>query len=107
MKLILAIVNNDDAGDVADTLTKENFQITKVATTGGFLKIGNTTLILGVEDQDLDKAINLIGSVAKRRTAVVPVTASYDTSRLTSFPMEVQVGGATVFVLDVEQFIKL
>ncbi|MBQ1447874.1 MAG: cyclic-di-AMP receptor, partial [Erysipelotrichaceae bacterium] len=64
MKLILAIVNNDDAGDVADVLTKENFQITKIATTGGFLKIGNTTLILGVEDQDLDKAINLIGGCA-------------------------------------------
>ena len=60
-----------------------------------------------MRSQVRDKAINLIGGCAKRRTAIVPVTASYDTSRLTSFPMEVQVGGATVFVLDVEQFIKL
>ena len=99
MKLILAIVSNDDSSAVSSALTKANYQITRLATTGGFLRAGNTTMI--------EKAIELIGQESKRRTEVVPSTASYDIGRYASFPVEVQVGGATIFVMDVEQFIKL
>ena len=91
MKLILAIVNNDDSHAVSSALTKNGFQMTKLATTGGLV----------------EKAIGLIGEESKRRTEVVPSTASYDIGRFASFPVEVQVGGATVFVLDVCQFVKL
>ena len=59
------------------------------------------------EDDLVDKCIEVIGSEAKRRTEIVPSTASYDIGRYASFPVEVQVGGATIFVLDVEQFKKL
>ena len=55
MKLILAIVNNDDSAAVAATLTKEGFSITKLSTTGGFLQTGNTTLLIGAEDDQVDK----------------------------------------------------
>lgn len=106
MKLILSIVSNDDANSVANTLTKNGFQITKIATTGGFLKAGNTSIIVGVEDEKLQEAIDLIGKEAKKRTEVTPATAAYDVSGFASFPVEVNVGGATIFVLDVEQFIK-
>lgn len=107
MKLILAIVNNDDSHAVSSALTKAGYQMTKLATTGGFLKAGNTTMIVGCDDDKVDTAIELIGSESKRRTEVVPSTASYDIGRFASFPVEVQVGGATIFVLDVEQFKKL
>lgn len=107
MKLILAIVSNDDSGAVSSALTKDNFQVTRLATTGGFLRAGNTTLIVGCEDDKVDKAIDLIGQESKRRTEVVPSTASYDIGRYASFPVEVQVGGATIFVIDIEKFIKL
>lgn len=107
MKLILAIVSNDDSSSVSSALTKENFQVTRLATTGGFLRAGNTTLIVGTEDEKVDKCIELIGSESKKRTEIVPSTASYDVGYHTSFPQEVQVGGATIFVLDVAQFIKL
>jgi len=107
MKLILAIVSNDDSSSVSNALTKENFQVTRLATTGGFLRAGNTTLITGTEDDLVEKCIALIGEESKRRTEIVPSTASYDIGRYASFPIEVQVGGATIFVLDVEKFMKL
>jgi uncharacterized protein YaaQ len=107
MKLILAIVSNDDAPAVSTALTKNNFYITRLATTGGFLRAGNTTIIVGTEDDKVEKVIELIGSEAKRRTEIVPSTASYDIGRYASFPVEVQIGGATIFVLDVDQFMKL
>ena len=81
--------------------------MTKVDIISGFLGAGKTTLIVGTEDDLVDKCIEVIGSEAKRRTEIVPSTASYDIGRYASFPVEVQVGGATIFVLDVEQFKKL
>lgn len=107
MKLILAIMSNEDSPSVSAALTKENYQVTRLATTGGFLRAGNTTLIVGTEDEKVDKAIEVIGEYSRKRTEVVPSTASYDIGRFASFPVEVQVGGATIFVIDVEQFIKL
>ena len=107
MKLILAIMSNDDAPTASSALTKEGYSVTRLATTGGFLRAGNTTLIIGCEDEKVDKAIEIMGEYSSRRTEVVPATSSYDIGRFASFPVEVQVGGATIFVLDVEQFIKL
>ena len=107
MKLVLAIVSNDDASNVSTALTNENYQMTRLATTGGFLRAGNTTLIVGTEDDKVERCIEIIGSESQRRTEIVPSTAGYDNGRFASFPVEVQVGGATVFVLDVEQFRKL
>ncbi|NCB33294.1 MAG: transcriptional regulator [Erysipelotrichia bacterium] len=107
MKLIMAIVSNDDAASVSSALTKKNFSVTRLATTGGFLRAGNTTIIVGTENDKVDECIGIIGDESKRRTEIVPSTASYDIGRYASFPVEVQVGGATIFVLDVEQFKKL
>ena len=107
MKLILAIVSNDDSSSVTSTLTKANFQVTRLATTGGFLRSGNTTLIVGTDDDKVEYCIELIGQESKKRTEIVPSTASYDIGRFASFPVEVPVGGATIFVIDVEQFHKL
>ena len=107
MKLIIAIMSNDDSPTVSSALTKENYAVTGLATTGGFLRAGNTTLLVGGEDNLVDHAIEVIGKYSRRRSEVVPSTASYDIGRYASFPVEVQVGGATIFVVDVAQFIKL
>ena len=107
MKLLIAIVSNDDSSAVITALTKNKFQVTKLSTTGGFLRAGNTTLLVGVEDEKVEECISLIGSESCKRTEMVPATASFDIGRYTSYPVEVQVGGATIFVLNVEQFVKL
>lgn len=107
MKLILAIVSNDDSSAVISLLTSNKFQVTRLATTGGFLRAGNTTLIVGVEDNLVEKCIELIGSEAKKRNGVVTINESHDFGRYASIPTNVVMGGATIFVLDVEQFYKL
>ena len=107
MKLIFAIVSNDDSSKVSKELTKNRFSVTKRATTGGFLMAGNTTFIIGTEDERVDEAIEIIGKHSKKRTQMVPSSASYGVGMYTSFPVEVQVGGATIFVMNVERFEKL
>ena len=107
MKLIFAIVSSDDSSSVQGGLTKAGFSVTKLATTGGFLMAGNTTFIIGTEDERVDEAIEIIGKHSKKRTQMVPSSASYGVGMYTSFPVEVQVGGATIFVMNVERFEKL
>ena len=107
MKLILAIVSNDDSSAVSSSMTKSGYQITKLATTGGFLMAGNTTFISGVADEKVQDVIDLIAKHSSRRTQVVPSTSTMDVGMYSSFPVEVSVGGATIFVLNVENFQKV
>lgn len=106
MKLVMAVVSNDDANNVIKTLIQSDFFVTKLATTGGFLKSGNTTIIIGVQDERLNECIELISDKSKQRTKLVPNAISSEFGIFSSTPVEVQVGGATIFVMDVEQFIK-
>ena len=107
MKLILAIISNDDTKACTAALNKASYHVTRLATTGGFLSAGNTTLIIGCEDDEVKKAIEIIGSESQRRKEAVPASMSMDMASLVSYPVEVEVGGATIFILNVEQFVKL
>ena len=112
MKLILAIINNDDAGSVSSALTKQGFFATKLATTGGFLKAGNTTFLIGVEDTQVNKALKIISKYSSKRGGIIPEIVDYapndfGTAAPEFLPTEITVGGATVFVLNIERFEKL
>jgi len=105
MKLILAIVHNDDNVLVSSSLTKAGFHVTKIASTGGFLMSGNTTFIMGVNDDEIEKAIDIISKYSKKRTQSVANDMALATGNMSSnIPIEVQVGGGTIFVLNVERF---
>ncbi len=106
MKLITAIVNKDDAYSVQTSLTSGGFQVTRLATTGGFLQAGNVTFISGVEDDKVEEALEIIREHSCKRQQIVPATTSYASGISNSYPVEVTVGGATVFVQDVENFLK-
>lgn len=107
MKMILAIVNSDDANAVLNTLTDNGFLVTKLSTTGGFLKVGNTTFITGVEDNKVDEVIEIIKSKSNKRKQRVPNATPLDLKMCSAIPFEITIGGATVFVLDVNRFEKL
>jgi uncharacterized protein YaaQ len=109
MKLIYAIVNNDDSGSVSRALMQSGFQATKLASTGGFLMAGNTTFLVCTDDDKIDDVIEVIREKSHRRRQFVPSTAAYGVTDTgySSFPVEVNVGGATVFVTDIERFEKL
>lgn len=107
MKLIYAIVNNDDSHAVSNALTKNGFFATKLASTGGFLMAGNTTFLVCSDDDKVDDIIEIIKQHSRKRKQFVPSTASYDMNGMNSFPVEVSVGGATIFVTDIERFEKV
>ena len=109
MKLVIAIVQDDDSLDLVESITEEGFRVTKLATTGGFLKSGNTTLLIGVEIEKVDKVIGVIEDICKTRKQLVstPSPINANGGVYMSYPIEVQVGGATVFVVDVDKFVKI
>lgn len=108
MKLIFAIVNNDDAHTVATALTQGGYSATKLASTGGFLMAGNTTFMICCENSAVDNVIAVIAQNSRKRKQYVPTAASYAANEApVSYPVEVCVGGATVFVTDIERFEKL
>ena len=109
MKLIIAIVQDEDASRLISQLMNDGFGVPKLATTGGFLRAGNTTLLVGVDDDRFQAAMDVIEKVCKSRKQIAPSPASMVgmPGSYTPYPIEVVVGGATIFVLTVDQFIKL
>ena len=108
MKLIYAIVNNDDSHAVSSNLTKAGFSATKLASTGGFLMAGNPTFLVCSEDSQVDEIIDIIKHCSRRRKQYVPASTMGGVDmQSTSFPLEVPVGGATIFVTDIERFEKV
>ena len=108
MKLVYAIINDDDANKVVNSLNEQHFSVTRLCSTGGFLKVGNTTLITVVEEAQVDMVIDIIKSKSKSRKQVVNSFTGQpgNTVGFMPYPVEVVVGGATIFVQNVERFEK-
>ncbi|WP_414042084.1 cyclic-di-AMP receptor [Macrococcus animalis] len=106
MKMVIAIVQDQDSQSLSDTLTKNDFRTTKLASTGGFLRAGNTTFLCGVEDERVNELLTIINTTCGNREQVVtPVTPmGGNADAYIPYPVEVEVGGATVFVMPIEQF---
>ncbi|WP_248929119.1 cyclic-di-AMP receptor [Paenibacillus hamazuiensis] len=106
MKLVIAIVQDKDSNRLSNALIKEGFRATKLASTGGFLRAGNTTFMIGVEDERVGEVMQIIKANCKiREQMVTPVSPMGGTTdSYIPFPVEVQVGGAAVFVVPVERF---
>lgn len=109
MKLILAIVQEKDQRRLMEGLVAAEFQATMLASTGGFLREGNATILIGVEENRVDAVMAVIQKFCHVREQLVsplpPVVEPVDS--YISYPVKVQVGGAIVFVLDVERMVKV
>lgn len=104
MKLVIAVVNRDDVGEVSRTLTRQGFSSTRLATTGGFLLSGNVTLLVGVDEEKVQTVIDIIKEHSHSRKQMIPSTTESSFGYYSSMPVEVTVGGATIFVVDIERF---
>ena len=106
MKLIMAIVQDKDSNRLANAFIDANIRATKLSSTGGFLKAGNSTFIIGIEDDRVQDALELIKKTCQSRKQYVSTPMSLDISLdgQVPYPVEVEVGGATVFVLPVDGF---
>ena len=109
MKLIVAIVHSEDAGALVDALLEKEFRATRLHSSGGFLKQSNATIILGVEEDSIEAVLGIIRDTCHARTQVVnPMPPIMEPGEFfMPYPLEVEVGGATVFVLPVDRFERL
>lgn len=109
MKLLLTIVHADDAGDLSSRLSEAGFGVTRIKSAGGFLKRQNATFVVGVPDHELEGVMSIIRDQCHVRTeSVNPVPPMVEPGEVyLPYPVEVEVGGATVFVLNVERFERL
>ena len=111
MKMLLAIVSNDDAPLLVNELNEKKYYVTRLATTGGFLKKGNTTLLLGLNDDQVEEVCEIIKLHAGKRQQITynsPAPSNGNIfSSVSSVPVNVEVGGSTIFILPVEDFRKV
>ena len=91
MKLLIAIVQDTDSQRLLKVLMGKKYRVTKLASTGGFLKSGNTTLLIGVEEEKVDEVIRAIEGICKSKET----------------KQGVQISGATIFVIDIDEFVKV
>ena len=106
MKLIIAIVHERDRQDICDLLLENGWQFTVVASTGGFLREGKSTLLIGADDKDVDSIIEVIKESSSSREQIMaqpPMDLLGATATIMA-PVKVKVGGAVMFVVDVERF---
>lgn len=106
MKLIIIVVEDDDAPILIRELTAHGYSSTKLASTGGLLLHGNTTLLVGVNDDQVDPVIDIIKETCVRRKKIIPQAAAEIPTTI-HLPIEIEVGGAILFVVDVEEFYKM
>ena len=109
MKLVIVVVQDKDAVHLLEGLLARGLRATKLASTGGFLREGNTTLMIGVDDERVEDLIGVVRSTCRAREQLVTPLAplSGATESYVPYPVEVQVGGATLFVLSVDRFEKV
>lgn len=109
MKLVISVVQDDDVNELVDKLIENGFNTTKLASTGGFLREGNTTLIIGVEKERVDAVIDIIKGVCRSRkqTYNTPILPTGSAGVFIPYPVDVVVGGATIFVVDIDRFEKI
>ncbi|WP_082235847.1 cyclic-di-AMP receptor [Halobacillus massiliensis] len=108
MKMIIAIVQDKDSNRLTDALADNDLQTTKLSTTGGFLREGNTTFMIGCDDNQVDDALDIIRkNCSHREQMVAPISPmGGNADSYIPKPVKVEVGGATVFVLPIDSFFQ-
>ena len=110
MKLIIAIVQDEDAVRLVSALMEKGYGVTKLATTGGFLRAGSRRSSPASSRRKLDDALGIIEHICKSREQITASTTPMSGGAggvYVPYPIKVTVGGATVFVLEVSQFLKV
>lgn len=109
MKLVFAVVQQEDAAQTVQALSSNGISVTRFNSSGGFLQQGNATLLIGVDEEKVEQVVGLIRENCRERNRyLTPMPPMVEPGEFfMPYPVEVQVGGATIFVLNVESFEKL
>jgi uncharacterized protein YaaQ len=108
MKLILAVIQNEDEDALAEAMETEGMSVTRIGSSGGFLRASNVTLMIAVEDRQVERVLALLGKHCKRRTKHLhPWMPSLEARERFLGAIPVEVGGAAVFILGVDRMEKI
>lgn len=107
MKLLLTIVQDQDVPALLEALVENDFRATKLASTGGFLRAGNTTLMIGVEKERVQSLLKLIQTICQPREQADPTPRMFGGEDFSLGLEKISVGGAIVFSVDVERFERI
>ena len=109
MKLVLAVVHDEDAGSLVDALTDKEYRVTRLHSSGGFLKQSNASVMVGVEENQIDEVLGIIRETCHARSQYInPMPPIMEPGEFyMPYPVEVTFGGATVFVLDVASYERI
>ncbi|MFW5962227.1 MAG: cyclic-di-AMP receptor [bacterium] len=111
--MIFAIIHDHDVHSLTEKLNREEIKVTRIASTGGFLKSGNTTMLIGVEEEKVEKVLEIIKKICKTQTCktipaffldgygIPPINRIHE-----DMAYETSIGGATVFIINVENFFQ-
>jgi uncharacterized protein YaaQ len=106
MKLVVCIIHNRDKNRVTDKLIEAGFKFTIIGSTGGFLREGNTTYLIGIQEEEKDRLLEVVRENSSAREQILNVGSMEAPGGLLGSPVKVPVGGAVVFIMDVEQFAR-
>ncbi len=108
MKLMIAVIQNEDEDVLVQDLDDHNIGATRIGSSGGFLRASNVTLMIVVDDGQVDMVLGLLRKHCKRRTRHVhPLLPNLEARERFLSAIPVEVGGARVFVLPVERVEKI
>ncbi len=111
MKLVVIVTHKENEKELEEVLVKKNLPLTRLDSRGGFLKQKNTTFILGVEEEKIDEIMGIVKKVCKTKEEFMAAPATAVPDPGDGLPLnsstKVKVGGATVFVADVDKFLKV
>ena len=110
-KLIMAVMQKDDYENAVEELNRRSIFVTKLSSSGGFLKKENITILIGVPDDKLEDTLNVLKtSAGRRKTTVYTQAASapgvFGSGVSTTIPVEMETGGVTVFIMNMQEFHK-
>lgn len=110
MYLVILVIDKKDSNRLTNTLNSNNIRSTRIASTGGFLNSGNTTLLIGIDEEEISKVLRIVKTTCSKRESYEYVfyPSSYDSyfTGNNNF-IEIEVGGAVVFIMKVEQYFKI
>ncbi len=109
VKLLVAVVHNEDARVLIDALLSHEYRATWLHSSGGFLKQSNATILVGVDDAKVDTVVELVRNNCKARTQIVsPIPPIMEPGEFfMPYPLEVEVGGAVIFVVPIDRFERI
>ncbi|MBI1877123.1 MAG: cyclic-di-AMP receptor [Chloroflexi bacterium] len=105
MQALLVVIQSQDTNTVLDRLETLNLPcLLSIASSGGFLREGNTALLLAARPEQSAQVMTVLRNTCHQRTTFVPSYYIEATPTLSAFPIEVEVGGATIFSCEIERF---